>query len=82
MTINWDAPEERLSLIDSVGLPEYNRLHEKHREQSIIDTVNGHKIRPVQTRFGRLFHVGNTKMAFDTMEKAIEFANTESSNIS
>ncbi len=74
MTINFDNPEERAALIERVGPAEYGRKLEKHRERIIVGTVNGHKIRPVMSRFGRLFHVGDTGTAFLTMGEAIEFA--------
>lgn len=77
-SINWDDPEARLALIESVGVAEYNRQAEAHRTNSTIETVNGHRIRPVSSRFGRLFMVGDTGTAFATLEQARAFANKES----
>jgi hypothetical protein len=76
--INWDDPEARLALIESVGVAEYNRQAEAHRTNSTIEIVNGHRIRPVSSRFGRLFMVGDTGSAFATLEQARAFANKES----
>lgn len=42
-----------------------------------VATVNGHAIRPVSTRFGRLFQVGKTGRAFSTQPEAEAFAKTE-----
>lgn len=74
MVINWDDPAARLALIEQVGAAEYNRLHQEHRDQSVLETVNGHAIRPTNTRFGRLFMVGDTGKAFATIEEARAFA--------
>lgn len=72
--MNWDDPEARGKLIQQVGIEEYRRMFARHRAQSVICTVAGHEIRPVATRFGRLFHVGNTKIAFPTMPEARRYA--------
>ena len=74
--MNWNDPAERARLIDRVGPQEYERLFAEHRKASTMKTVNGHAIRPVQTRFGRLYAVGNTGKAFDTMPQAVAFAET------
>jgi hypothetical protein len=42
----------------------------------VLATVGGHAIRPVQTRFGRLFAVGATGKAFSTRDQAEAFANS------
>jgi hypothetical protein len=73
--MNWDDPAERLALIERVGVDEYNRLIQQHFKDSVVLTVNGHGIRPVQTRFGRLYQVGNTGTAFATLAEAEKFAN-------
>jgi hypothetical protein len=70
----WNDPTERARLIDRVGPQEYERLFAEHRKASTMKTVNGHAIRPVQSRFGRLFAVGNTGKAFATMPQAEAFA--------
>jgi hypothetical protein len=77
MAIDWNDPAARARLIESVGPKEYNRLHEEHRQSSVIETVNGHAIRPIATGFGRLFEVGATGRAFSTLEQARAFAKAE-----
>ena len=73
--MNWDLPEERAALIERVGGKEYNRLFEEHRKQSTVKTVNGHDIRPVGSRFGRVYMVGSTGTGFTVLDAAIAFAN-------
>lgn len=72
--MNWDDPAERFRLIERVGHEEYNRLLAQHHKDSVIENINGHEIRPVASRFGRLFMVGDTGSAFSTIEGAREFA--------
>ena len=73
--MNWDDPVARLELIDRVGLDEYNRQIRAHISESVVATVNGHTIRPVNGgRWGRLFHVDGTQRAFRTQAKAETFA--------
>lgn len=75
--MNWDDPEARLALVERVGHTEYNRLIAAHHAAaSVVATVNGHPIRPVNTRFGRLFQVGKTGRAFSTQPEAETFAKT------
>lgn len=74
MEIDWDDPVARLRLVERVGIAEYNRLYEEHRQKIIIVTVNGHAIRPANTRFGRLFVVGATGKAFATLPEAEAYA--------
>jgi hypothetical protein len=73
--MNWDDPTERLALIERVGVSEYNRLLREYIAASTCCTVNGHDIRPVFCRFGRLFLVGDTGKAFATLDEARKFAN-------
>lgn len=75
--MNWDDPAARARLIDQVGVAEYNRQFEAHRSASVVSTVNGHKIRPVGSRFGRLFMVGDTGTAFQKLADAEAFAAKE-----
>jgi Fe-S cluster assembly scaffold protein SufB len=75
--MNWDDPAARAHLIDRVGPQEYNRQLEAHLAASVVSTVNGHKIRPVGSRFGRLFMVGKTGNAFHTLAEAETFAAKE-----
>ena len=72
--MDWNDPAARARLIESVGIEEYNRQFEAHRARSVIATVNGHAIRPVQSRFGRLFAVGDTGRAFSTRDQAEAYA--------
>jgi hypothetical protein len=68
--MDWNDPAARFRLAERVGTDEYNRQFAAHHAARVIETVNGHPIRPVQTRFGRLFAVGGTTMAFATIEQA------------
>jgi hypothetical protein len=73
--MNWTDPEERLALIERVGIDEYNRLLKEEQDRNTVeDAVNGHHIRTVLTRFGRLFMVGDTGRAFQTPAEAARFA--------
>jgi hypothetical protein len=72
--MNWDDPKARLLLSMRVGPEAYERARKAHAETSTIVTVNGHAIRPVQSRFGRLFQVGMTRRAFSTLAEAKAFA--------
>jgi hypothetical protein len=74
--MNWNDPAERLALIERVGPKAYNEAHLQHMKDETIDTINGHAIRPVQSRFGRLFVVGTTGKAFSTIDDAKKFATT------
>lgn len=72
--MNWDNPEERLALIERVGAEEYNRLIQAYHEESTVARVGGHALRPVGSRFGQLFLVGDTGKAFRTQAEAEVFA--------
>jgi hypothetical protein len=74
MQINWDDPAARAALIGRVGPKAYNEAFEKHVKDTTINTVGGHAIRPIGTRFGRLFQVGNSGKAFSNQEQAEKFA--------
>lgn len=71
---NFSDPTSRLNLLESVGPDEYNRLLKAHLEASRVDMVNGYGIRPVASRFGRLFMVEGTGRAWSTLEDARRFA--------
>jgi hypothetical protein len=71
---DFDNAQDRAALIERVGVDEYKRLFQAHLRASVVKTVNGYDIRPVQTMFGRLYAVQGTKQAFSTMEKAEQFA--------
>ena len=70
MTIDWSSPEARYNLIEQVGPAEYSRLHANQMEKAVCKIVNGHKIRRMQTRFGMVYQVGDTGMAFHKLEMA------------
>ncbi|WP_233854160.1 hypothetical protein [Paraburkholderia sp. HD33-4] len=72
--MNWDDPAERAALAERVGPTEYNRLFSEHLDASIVEWVAGHAIRPVGSRFGRLFTVGNTGYAFRLLTEAQDYA--------
>lgn len=72
--MDWNDPAARARLIEEVGGAEYNRQFEAHLEASTIETVNGHAIRAVSSRFGQLYQVGNTGTAFFSLDEAIRFA--------
>ncbi len=72
--MDWDNPAERAALIEQVEPEEYNRLLRKHLAESVLKTVAGHDIRPVNTRFGKLFSVGNTGLAFPDPQQAEDYA--------
>ena len=64
--MNWDDPAARLALVESVGTKEYNRLITEHLQR--------HLIRPVSTRFGTVYAVRGTTMAFSTEAEAQKYA--------
>lgn len=76
--MDWGDPAARAALIESVGPAAYNKAFDEHRRKSTIARVNGHDIRPIGTRFGRLFQVGETGVAYRTMEEAETFAKATS----
>ena len=71
---NFNDPASRAAFIERVGPAAYNKALEQHQVASVIETVNGHAIRPVGSRFGRLFMVGGTGSAFATLEAARKHA--------
>ena len=74
MLINWDDPEERSILADRIGLEAFNEAFSRHIKQSSVATIAGQNIRPVGSRFGKLWQVGNTGRAFSTREQAETYA--------
>ena len=74
MTIDWSDPAARHRLIECVGPDEYNRLHAEQMAPSTVATVNGHAIRKMLSRFGKLYQVGTTGTAFSAFEAAKNFA--------
>ena len=75
-SINWDNPEERARFAERIGIEAYNEALANHTKQSTDVTVAGHAIRPVGSRFGKLWQVGNTGCAFSTREQAEAYART------
>ena len=75
--INWGDPKERSRLVEKIGLEAYNEAFIKYIEQSTVAIVAGHSIRPVWTRFGKLWLVGNTGRAFSTLEQAKIWAGSD-----
>jgi hypothetical protein len=69
-TTNWDDPAERGRLAERVGTAEYNRLAGVHFKATTVAVVNGYSIRPVQTRFGRLFSIGGAGKAYSSLSQA------------
>jgi hypothetical protein len=66
MTIDWSNPTAPNRLIAPVD------LHAEAR--SIVATVNGHAIRKMQSRLGKMYQVGTTGIAFSAFEAAKKFA--------
>ena len=74
MTIDWNDPDARSRLIERVGPEECDRLHAEQMARSTVAMVNGHAIRKVQSRFGKLYQVGTTGTSFSALEAAKTFA--------
>ena len=68
--MNWDSPEERYALTQRVGITEYNRLFQEHVKESTAAIVNGYRIRPVGSRFGRLYQVDGAGVAYLKLDEA------------
>jgi hypothetical protein len=68
--MNWDDPSARAALIERVGPKVYGEMLTEHRRASVVATVNGYSIRPVMSRFGRLFHIDSANVAFHTLPEA------------
>lgn len=73
MTHDFSTPEGRAAAAEALGSG-YNAAFEQWRETQVIKTVAGHKIMPVASRFGRLYHVGSTGRAFQKLEDAEGYA--------
>ena len=74
--MNWDDPVARYNHIESVGIDQYNRDIKQHFIDSTIEIVNGYRIRPVGSRFGRLFFVHGSNSGFLKIEQARDHANS------
>lgn len=68
--IDWDDPAARARLIDRIGPQAYNAAIKAHHAKSVVATVNGYTIRPVMSRFGRLFQIDGLQVAYQTLEQA------------
>jgi hypothetical protein len=79
-TIDWDDLATRFRIAEQVGLHRYNELYLEHRRHSVIAVVGGHEIRPISTRFGRLFAVGDTGWAFSAQAQAEAYASKHPRN--
>lgn len=70
--MDWNSPIEREQLLARVGLVEYNRMYYDHTHSHIlVTTVNGYQIRPVETRFGKVYVIGNTGAGYAHLQDAI-----------
>jgi hypothetical protein len=49
-------------------------IKEQQVAMSTVATVNGYRIRTVDSRFGQLFMVCKTDMAFSTLDQATAYA--------
>jgi hypothetical protein len=72
--INWNDPAARVRLIERIGPEAYSAAQQRHFQTSAVAIVNGYPIRPVPSRFGRLFAVHGTDAAFGTLLAAEEHA--------
>jgi hypothetical protein len=75
--IDWDDPAARGALVERIGAEAHHAALLEHQKRTAVTIVNGHAIRPVRTRFGRLFSVGSTGKAFATLAEATRFAGNE-----
>lgn len=72
--MDWNDPAQRGELIRRVGIDEYNRRHDEHRAESVIETVAGHALRRMGSRFGPLIAVGATGNAYKSLDDARRYA--------
>jgi hypothetical protein len=72
--IDWSDPAARLALIERIGPEAYNAALAEHQRASTVATVKGRGIRPIASRWGRLFMIEGTGLAFDTLAEAEEYA--------
>ncbi|NDV52260.1 hypothetical protein [Salipiger sp. PrR003] len=73
-TMDWSDPAQRLELLEAVGPEEYGRRLVNHERASVIEIVNGYPIRLAKTRFGMLFALGGTEVAYSSLAQAREQA--------
>lgn len=72
--IDWEDPAARLALIERIGVKAYNDAVKARADAARIATVNGYAIRPVSSRFGRIYAIDGTGKAFATRAQAETFA--------
>lgn len=72
--MDWNDPAARARLIEQVGPAEYARQQAANRAAIVIETVAGHALRPVSSRFGRLIAVGDTGNAYRDIADARRYA--------
>lgn len=65
-----DQPEGRLAAVEALGPEAYNAAMKAHVKASCAEVVNGYGIRPVATRFGKVYAVVGDDMGFSTIEAA------------
>lgn len=73
MSHDFATPEGRAVAAEQLGHG-YNAAFAAWRESQVLETVAGHKLRPVATRFGRLIQVGDTGTAFRWIGEARDYA--------
>jgi hypothetical protein len=71
---DWDDPVHRARALEVLGPDCYNAALLEHRRRSTVSIINGHAIRAVTSRFGRIFTVGDTGRAFAKLDDARAFA--------
>jgi len=69
-----DNPAERARLAIRLGPQAYNKAFKEHVKNTTVAIVNGHRIRPVKSRFGRLYQIGTTNKAHQDLEEAKRIA--------
>ena len=74
--MNWDDPVARYNLIESVGPDRYNEMIQQHFRDSTVAVVNGYPIRPVGSRFGRIFMIDGAGVGYRTQADAEAHAAT------
>jgi|GEM_PF-2722687 len=72
--MNWDNADERARLAIRLGPEAYRKAFQDHVKATTVAIVNGHRIRPVKSRFGRLYQIGTTGKAHQDLEQAKQIA--------
>jgi hypothetical protein len=74
--MDWDDPVARYHLVERVGPAEYNRHIQQHFVDSTVSIVNGYRIRPVGSRFGRVFVIDGANRGYLKLEESEAYART------